>query len=179
MSALSAADIRHLFELLNTELEKTGTIGELYLVGGAVMCLALNARPSTQDVAAIFQPAPQVRAAAARVAALAGINPHWLNDSVKGYLSAQGDFASFLELSHLRVMVAEPHYLLAMKCLAMRLGAEFHDEEDVRFLLRLLDVRTYKQALEIIGRYYPPERIPQKTLYALEELLPSSRGRRP
>ena len=176
MSSLAAADIRHLFELLNSELEKTDTIGELYLVGGAVMCLAFNARPSTQDVDAVFQPAPQVQAAAARVAALAKINPHWLNDSVKGYLSAQGDFAPFLELSHLRVMVAEPHNLLAMKCLAMRLGAEFHDEEDVRFLLRLLDVRTYKLALEIIGRYYPLERIPQKTLYALEELLPEPSG---
>ncbi len=176
MIALAAADIRHLFELLNSELEKTDTIGELYLVGGAVMCLAFNARPSTQDVDAVFQPAPQVRAAAVRVAAIARINPHWLNDSVKGYLSAQGDFAPFLELSHLRVMVAEPHYLLAMKCLAMRLGAEFHDEDDVRFLLRLLDVRTYKLALEIIGRYYPLERIPQKTLYALEELLPEPSG---
>lgn len=176
MSALAAADIRHLFELLNSELKKTGTIGELYLVGGAVMCLAFNARPSTQNLDAVFQPAPQVRAAAARVAALARINPHWLNDSVKGYLSAQGDFAPFLELSHLRVMVAEPHYLLAMKCIAMRLGAEFHDEDDVRFLLRLLDVRTYKLALEIIGRYYPLERIPQKTLYALEELLPEPGG---
>ncbi len=179
MSALSAADIRHLFELLNTELEKADTIGELYLVGGAVMCLAFNARPSKQDVDAIFQPAPQVRAAAARVAALARINPHWLNDSVKAYLSAQGDFASFLELSHLRVMVAEPHYLLTMKCLAMRLGAEFHDEDDIHFLLRLLDVRTYKQTVEIIGRYYLLEHVPHKTLYALEELLPRSRGWEP
>ena len=61
-----------------------------------------------------------------------------------------------------------------MKCLAMRLGAEFHDEEDVRFLLRMLDVRSYEQALEIITRYYPLERIPRKTLYALEELLPKA-----
>lgn len=113
------------------------------------------------------------------MAAVARINPHWLNDSVKGYLSAQGDFAPLLELSHLRVMVAEPHCLLAMECPAMRLGAEFHDEEDVRFLLRLLDVHTYNQALEIIGRYTPLDRIPQKTLYALEELLPRSRARGP
>jgi hypothetical protein len=178
MSALSIADIRNLFDLLNIELKNTDTIGELYLVGGAVMCLAFNARPSTQDVDAIFRPAPQVRAAAARVAANAKINPYWLNDSVKGYLSAQGEFASFLELSHLHVMVAEPRYMLAMKCLAMRIGAEFHDEDDVRFLLRLLDVRTDKQALAIVSRYYPLERIPQKTLYALEELLPGSRGQR-
>jgi|HubBroStandDraft_5_1064220.scaffolds.fasta_scaffold169215_2 hypothetical protein len=174
MSALTAVEIRRLFESLNAELAKVGTVGELYLVGGAVMCLALNARPSTQDVDAVFQPATEVRAAANRVAERAGIDGHWLNDGVKGYLSAQGDFAPFLNLSHLRVMVAEPPYLLAMKCLAMRIGAEFHDEEDVRFLLRLLDVRSYEQALEIVTRYYPSERIPKKTLYALEELLPKS-----
>ena len=59
-----------------------------------------------------------------------------------------------------------------MKCLAMRIGAEFHDEEDVRFLLRLLDIRAYDRALAVITKYYPLERFPQKTLYALEELLP-------
>jgi len=53
----------------------------------------------------------------------------------------------------------------------MRIGAEFHDEDDVRFLRRLLDVRSYDQALAIIAKYYPLERFPQKTLYALEELL--------
>ena len=68
--------------------------------------------------------------------------------------------------------VAQPEYLLAMKCLAMRIGAEFHDEDDVRYLLRHLDVRSHEQALSIITRYYPLERFPQKTLYALAELLP-------
>lgn len=60
-----------------------------------------------------------------------------------------------------------------MKCLAMRIGAEFHDEEDVRFLLRLLDVLSYDQALAIVTKYYPLERFPQKTLYALADLLPA------
>ena len=171
MPALTQEDIRRLFELLNEELRKSGTRGELYLVGGAVMCLAYNARQSTADVDALFQPAAQVRKAAERAAARAHMPADWLNDGVKGFLSENADFASFLELDHLRVMVAEPRYLLSMKCLAMRIGAEFHDEEDVRFLLRLLDVRSYDQALAIITKYYPLERFPPKTLYALEELL--------
>lgn len=58
-----------------------------------------------------------------------------------------------------------------MKCLAMRLGEEFHDEADIRFLLRYLNVSDYPRAIEIIARYYPLERLPQKTLYALEEIL--------
>jgi hypothetical protein len=172
MTALSQADIRRLFELLNEELRQAETHGELYLVGGAVMCLAHNARASTVDVDAVFQPVDVVRKAAARAAALAGVAADWLNDGVKGYLSQRGDFAPFLELDHLRVLVAQPQYLLAMKCLAMRIGAEFHDEDDIRFLLRLLDIRTCEAAMRVIAQYYPLERFPQKTLYALEELLP-------
>jgi len=172
MAPLTQSDLRRLFDLLNEELRRSDTEGEVFLVGGAVMCLAYAARPSTQDVDAVFRPAVKVREAAARVAARAGLRPDWLNDSVKGFVSAHGDFAQFLELDHLRVMVAQPAYLLAMKCLALRIGAEFHDEDDVRYLLRHLDIRTYADALKVIEKYYPLDRFPQKTLYALAELLP-------
>jgi Nucleotidyltransferase of unknown function (DUF6036) len=169
--ALTQADLRRLFELLNKELGRSGTQGELFLVGGAVMCLAYATRPSTQDVDAFFRPPTQVREAAARVAIQAKMKADWLNDAVKGFMSPRGDFAAFLELDHLRIMMAQPEYLLAMKCLAMRIGAEFHDEDDIRYLLRLLEVRNYEQAVAIITKYYPLERFPQKTLYALTELL--------
>jgi hypothetical protein len=171
MQALNAKEMLQLFEMLNTELRKAGVKGELFLVGGAVMCLAYNARASTRDIDGFFRPAKQVREAALKVAAQKGVEPDWLNDAVKGFLSTSGEFATFLELDHLRVMVAQPEYLLAMKCLSMRIGAEFHDEDDVRFLLRYLNLESYERALEIIGRYYPEDRFPPKTLYALEELL--------
>ena len=171
---LRSRDIHKLFALLNEELKRSGTRGELYVVGGAVMCLAYSARPSTQDVDAWFRPSPTIREAAARVSKRAKVPPDWLNDSVKAYLSEMGDFAPFLELDHLSVFIAQPKYLLAMKCLAMRIGTEFHDEDDIRFLLRLLDLRSREQVLGIIGQYYPLERVPQKTLYALEDLLPGN-----
>jgi hypothetical protein len=171
-STLTAQEIRRLFGLLNEELRRAGVEGELYLVGGAVMCLAYAARPSTKDVDAVFRPARAVRDAAARVAQQAAIDPGWLNDGVKGFLSERGQFSPFIELDHLRVMVAQPEYLLAMKCLSMRIGEPFHDEDDVRYLLRHLNMRTYEQALAVISRFYPLERFPQKALYALEGLLP-------
>ena len=40
-----------------------------------------------------------------------------------------------------------------MKCLSMRLGEEFHDEEDVRFLIRYLNLTSYDDALTVVGRY--------------------------
>lgn len=168
---LSEKDIRRLFDLLNAELRKIGVKGELNVVGGAVMCLAFNARPSTRDVDGYFVPTARLREAAARVASETGLEVNWLNDAVKGYLSDRGEFAPFLELDHLQVMVAQPEYLLAMKCLAMRIGPGFHDEDDIRYLLRHLNISAYDAAIAVITRFYPLERFPQKTIYALQELL--------
>jgi len=169
--ALDRADIHKLLELLNAELQTDEVTGELYLVGGAVMCIVYNARNSTRDLNAFFRPVLSIRAAAGRVAAGNDISEFWLNDAVKGFLSENGDYQPFLELSNLKVMTASPEYLLAMKCLAMRLGAEFHDEADIRYLLRFLNVANYQEALDIISSYYPLDQFPQKTLYALEEIL--------
>ena len=167
----SRHDIERLFGRLNDELARRAVTGEVYVLGGAVMCLVFDARASTRDIDAFFHPAKEVRAAARAVAAASGLPDDWLNDAVKGYLSHKEDFSRYLDLPNLRVLTASAEYLLAMKCLAMRLGEGFHDEDDVRFLLRYLNLTDYGKALEVVTRYYPRERLPQKTLYALEELL--------
>ncbi len=172
---LTKADIERLLELLSEELAVEGAEAELYLVGGAVMCLALDARPSTRDVDAYFRPTKLVREAAVRVAARAGVPDDWLNDAVKGYLSPRGDFDPYLELPNLRVFVARPEYLLAMKCAAMRLGEEFHDLDDVRYLLRYLNIEDVELALSIVTRYFDESMLLPKTRLALEELLPPQR----
>ncbi len=171
MSSFSKEDIKRLFGLLNDQMRLESLEGEAYLVGGAVMCLVFNARPSTKDVDAYFQPAQKIREAAARVGAMSGIKEDWLNDAVKGYFSDKGEYDAFLELSHLRVFTARPEYLLAMKCLAMRIGEEFHDIDDIRYLIRYLNFKTYQEAVDVMTRFYPLERFPQKTLYALEEIF--------
>jgi hypothetical protein len=171
MAKLTKADILRLFDLLDGELEKEESLGELYVVGGAVMCLTLDARDSTNDVDAFFKPAKLVREAAARVASRAHIANDWLNDAVKGFLSERGQFVPYFERPHLRVYVAEPHYLLAMKCAAMRIGEEFHDLDDVRYLLRHLNISSLDQALEVVGRFFDDDELHPKTRLALEELL--------
>ena len=169
---LTSADIRSLLALLNTELGVSDIRGEVYLVGGAVMCLVYGARAATRDVDAWFRPATLIRQAAARVAARAAMPDNWLNDAVKRYLGSRGEFDPFLELSHLTVFVAHPEYLLAMKCAAMRLGEEFHDVDDVRYLLRFLNISTADEALRIVTKYFDAAWLQPKTRLALEELLP-------
>jgi hypothetical protein len=116
------------------------------------MCLALNARDSTRDLDAMFRPPRLVREAAARVAAKAGVPDSWLNDAVKGYLSPRGQFDRFLDLPHLKVFVASPAYLLAMKCASMRL-------------------ENVEEALAIVTSYFDDEQLLPKTRLVLEELL--------
>ena len=152
-----------LFELLNKELAKEDIKGELYLVGGAVMCLAFAIRPSTRDVDAYFVPAAKIRSIAQQIASNQGLDESWLNDGVKAYLSPQGVYEPYLALSHLKIFCASAEYLLAMKCLAMRIGEEFHDIGDVEYLLRNLGITRYEKAIEIISKYYPAEKFPAKS----------------
>jgi hypothetical protein len=171
---LTAERIQELFLLLNDRLAFEDLVGELYIVGGAVMTLAFQARPSTNDVDAVFAPKAAVRRLAKEVAFDAGVDEGWLNDAVKGFLSDRGEFSPWLELSHLKIFIPVPEYLLAMKAVAFRLGPEFHDEDDVRYLLRYLNIENAADALEIVERYFPSDRIPAKTRFALDEMLGAS-----
>jgi hypothetical protein len=175
LTPLSRNDILRLFERLNSELTQAGVRGVVHLAGGAVMCLAFRARESTRDVDATFEPSVAVLEAAHRVAAREGVPDHWLNDAVKAYLSDRGEYDDLLERSHLRVFSANAKYMLAMKCMAMRVGEGYQDEEDIRFLLRHLGVETVETARQILAKYYPLETFPKRALAALEEILAGRR----
>jgi hypothetical protein len=86
------------------------------------MCLVFRARQATKDIDALLIPAAELRRAAQRVGQREGLEDGWLNDAVKGFFSASGRFEVYQEFSHLKVFAPHPEYLLAMKCLAMRLG---------------------------------------------------------
>jgi hypothetical protein len=128
---LSAERIRQLLEALNAELAAESVRGEIYLAGGAVMCVVFRAREATKDIDALLIPAAALRRAAQRVGQREGLEDGWLNDAVKGFFRASGRFEVYQEFSHLNVFAPHPEYLLAMKCLAMRLGEEFQDRNDV------------------------------------------------
>ena len=144
-------------------------------LSGVVFCMydgtTRLAAEVSNDVDAFFRPTKLIREAAARVADRAGVSQSWLNDAVKAFLSPRGDFHPYLDLPHLRVFVSRPEYLLAMKCASMRLGEEFQDLDDVRFLLRYLNVTSADEALEIVTRYFDEKQLLPKTRLALEELL--------
>jgi len=175
VSGLNSKQILVLLEKLNKRLLANGVVGELYLVGGAVMCLVYEARASTKDLDGLFVPKEIIRKAAVEISEEEELAEDWLNDAVKGFFSERGTFNDFVSFSNLKVFVASAKYLLAMKSLAMRFGAEFSDESDVRYLLRYLNIERYEDAIKVLEEYYPLSKYPQKTLYALEEILESTK----
>ena len=162
--------IELLLRRLSDFLTQRGLVGEIALYGGAAMVLAHQARLATKDVDAVFVPKREVYEAAAAVALECGAEKDWLNDAVKGFLSDQNETSLLLDLPGLKVFVASPEYLLAMKCMSMRLGKEDTDLEDVKFLLNHLKLQRAKDVLELVSRYYPEERIQPKTRFAVEEI---------
>ena len=172
---LTRATILAALTELSAELARNGVLGELNVVGGTAMVLAFNARSSTKDVDAIFEPSSEVRAAAAVVADTLALPVDWLNDAAKGFLSASGDFAPIdsLDFPNLRVQAPTAEYMLAMKVLASRAGiaGERGDAQDIAFLIRLLGLHDADAVMQVVGRYYDPSRILPRSTYLLDEIL--------
>lgn len=157
-------------EALNTELSILGVRAEIGLYGGAVMCLVLNARQSTHDIDAIFEPRVEVRESVRKVAYKLGMKEDWFNDAVKGFVSNNNDMFLFSRLSNMDVYVASAPYMFAMKAVSCRLDND-NELNDIRYLIDYLGIQSAEQALDIISYYYPANRILPKTQYMLLELL--------
>lgn len=175
-SALTREQILRALESLSDKLRDQNIIGELCLFGGTVMVLAYNARLSTKDVDAIFQPSAAIRAAATAIADEQDLPQHWLNDGVKGFISARHNLTTgeLPQFSNLRLTMPVPEYLLAMKCMAARIGGytgEASDIPDILFLLKHLNLKSADEVLRIVAEYYPANQIPVKTQFLVESLF--------
>ncbi|HWG99252.1 MAG TPA: DUF6036 family nucleotidyltransferase [Pilimelia sp.] len=168
MSLLDQQRIRQLFDELSEELTRRGSRAEVFLVGGAALALAYDARRATRDVDAVFQPKEEVYAAAAVVAARHDLPADWLNDSVKGFLPGDDPRARpVYESDALRVDVASPEYLLAMKLLAAR----DQDVDDIVLLYRMCGFTTASQGLDLVESVYPGRTVAPKVQFLLEEFF--------
>jgi hypothetical protein len=177
------ATIELAFVRLGDMARKAGKIVEISVYGGSALVLTTDFRIGTQDVDPVFEnDRTFVRQSAATIAEEFGWSSDWINDGVKGFLSAQDAnreskvlFRTYPSEDEpgLRVFVATPEYLFAMKCLAMRLGGvqENSDIADIRKLGAELGVRSAQDAFEVVSRYYPLARLSPKTQFGLEEIF--------
>jgi len=154
---------------LGDELATQNLQGEILLTGGASMCLVHEARDMTKDIDALYEPKTIINNIAAKIAERNGLPADWLNDSVKGFVSANAPTEDYMAFNGLRIQTVTTEYLLTMKLMSARQGEK--DYDDIRFLLKKLDITTIDQAYSVLEAYFPVNRILPKTMYVLESIL--------
>ncbi len=150
------------FEHLGADLASRGTFLELAVYGGSALMLQFSWRRGTEDVDAVLRPGYDARLLApsvARVAEIMGLPGDWLNDAVGMFTPLNEPDALFrvsgtypaVGTPGLRVLVATPHYLLAMKLLALRsVDRGDRDLKDAAALAREIGIRD----AAALGRLY-------------------------
>jgi predicted nucleotidyltransferase len=166
---MGRAELEHAFTALGDRLARRGVVADLFVVGGAAMALAYDADRVTRDVDAVFIPHGVVAEESRAVAEELGLPPWWLNEQASVYVSGKDDPGKRRVFDHpnLRVMVASPEHIFAMKALAARI----RDIDDLRSLAALAGVRKVDDALRICRDFYPDEEISSRARGVVEELF--------
>jgi hypothetical protein len=83
--------IQEAFRRLGDRLVRRGVVADIYVIGGAAMALAHDARRATRDIDAVFRPHGIVLEEASAVATELGLPPWWLNEQASVYVAPGGD----------------------------------------------------------------------------------------
>lgn len=169
---LDRTRIQELFRELGERLQKRGVVGDIYVIGGAAIALAYDARRATRDIDAVFKPHGIVLDEARALAAEQGLPPWWLNEQASAYVAPGGDPDAPRSFDHpgLRVLTASPEHLLAMKAIAARR----RDTEDLRLLVGRLGLTTAEQVIEMCRRVFPDEELPDRAHLVLADVFEES-----
>lgn len=136
MAIFTRDEIEEGLKRLGELAQAKGLYIQLTLVGGAVMVLRFDARPSTRDVDAVIlapREARLVRELAKQVAEEHGWPEDWLNDGAKGYLVGISDGPVVFQSAGIEARAPSFEQLLAMKLSAWR------DDVDISDARRLLE----------------------------------------
>jgi hypothetical protein len=169
-----------------------GKVAEIAVYGGPALLLTFPARVATKDVHAVIEHDKDwLRRVISDIAHEKGWPESWLNEGVKGFLSHRDKDPAVKRLfrtypseteAGLRIVLPSPHYLFAMKCMAMRIGGteQTRDRGDIEMLAQELHVTTAEQAIAIVSDFYPDARIAPRTKFGIEEIFSgsSSSGKR-
>jgi predicted nucleotidyltransferase len=166
---LDRAAIQNAFRRLGDRLVRRGIVADIYVIGGAAMALAYDARRATRDIDAVFQPHGVVLEEARALAAELGLPSWWLNEQASVYVAPGGDSTAPHVFDHpgIRVSAASPEHLLAMKVLAARR----RDTDDIKYLVNHLGLSSAAEVLAVCATVFPDEPVPDRARMILEDLF--------
>ncbi|HEY8756200.1 MAG TPA: DUF6036 family nucleotidyltransferase [Candidatus Dormibacteraeota bacterium] len=156
-------------EELASVLDSRGITGRMFVVGGAALALAFDARRTTRDIDAVFEPKSEVYSAAREVATHLNLPDDWLNDAVKGFIpGTDPDALPIFDRPGLSVSAASARFLLAMKLRAARVE---QDVEDIRFLANLLGLKSADEVFDVATARYSAQDLPPRAQFLVQELF--------
>ncbi len=179
---LDRTRLKEAFGLLGEDLARRGLFLELAVYGGSALVLQFDWRQTTQDVDAVVTASYDERLLAPSLAVVASamdLPGDWLNNAVGMFTPLHEDAALFefageypRERPGLRVLLARPTYLLAMKLKALAsLDRGDRDLADARALAAELgiDATAALQDLYVsIHRELPNETVRRRLAAVLE-----------
>ncbi len=179
MADLDRAMIEQAFEELGERLHRRRLVGEIAVYGGAAMVLHFQIDRVTHDVDAVIEREHgPVQQAVREIGRLHGWGESWLNESVSVYLSKAAqdhDLTLFRAYpseggTGLRVLVASPRYMLAMKLAALRIGSDHRDIEDAMRLAQASGIVTVEALTNLHQMYFPNDPLDARKIVIIENI---------
>ena len=176
---LTRDDILTGLRMIDQKARNASVTVDLAVYGGAALSIAFDMRAATRDVGAVMRTHPNfVRQCVRDIADEMNWPVNWLNDGIKGFLSASEQMQLMQDFQSdssggLRVYTPTPEYLLAMKCMAMRIDDPDapHDIADIKNLAKILGLTTADEFFRMVEQFYPASQIPSKTVFGIEEIV--------
>jgi len=170
--------------------DRCGLVGEIAVYGGTALLLQFPWRKTTEDVDVTILTGEResaVKDAAAFAAVHLGLPDDWLNDYVSGF-TPETELQAFFsthgvyprgEAPGLRVFLAKPEYLCAMKLKALeRESADDRDFEDAVKLALEIGIDTVDHLKQLFTSFFPGETLHSSAVARLPELAEEIRLRR-
>ena len=170
MSNLNRDEMESALAELADRLNARNVKAKIYLVGGAVMVLAFDARFSTGDIDGAMYPTDDVLAVAAEIGERRGLGAEWLNNSASQFIPAfkEPNWKPIFKSGNVEIVAADERSMLAMK---MRAGRGARDRPDTNFLVKRCGVTSVAEALDLYEEYFPEDPLPDRTIPLLDEAI--------
>ena len=152
-------------------LDARGVTLEIYVVGGTAMVLAYDRDRLTRDIDATWDTSVDVSGEVHTIARERGLPRDWLNDRVRPMLPlvVDEDRLEALNMPGLRVSVASPRHMLAMKARAAR---DARDLDDIVLLCGHLGISSVSHVIALAEEVWGAGMLRDDTVFALRTGLP-------
>jgi hypothetical protein len=178
------------FEVVGAYLREREVLGEITVYGGTAIMLQFDWRTATEDVDGIIRANERegaIKDAIIYAALKLGLSDHWLNTFVGSFTpeTESDDFFSVYGTyprggtPGLRVFVAKPEYLCAMKLKALqRDNVGDRDFEDAVRLALIIGISTAEKLRRLFSSFFPEETLDPIAAARLSEVAGAIQARR-